>query len=101
MKQRKKTLFDKLLPIFVTTTMFLKNRTSNDLNVETMRYSKRNWEKGMKFIEFTTKESKCPNFFIFDDIVPFLDPFRKIILIRNTIGSGLKRVATGSVSKRY
>ena len=38
-------------------------------------------------------------FFIFDNIVPILDPFREIISIRNTKGSRLKRVATGSVSK--
>ena len=30
-----------------------------------------------------------------------MKPFRKFTSIRNTIGSGLKRVATGSVSKRY
>ena len=40
-------------------------------------------------------------FFIFDNIVPTFDPFRKFTSIRNTISSGLKRVATGSVSKRY
>ena len=77
------------------------NRTSIDLSVETIGYSKRNsGKRGMKFIEFPTKVSKFPNF-IFDNIVPILDIFRKFTSIRNTIGSGLKRVATGSVSKRY
>ena len=53
----------------------------------------------MKLIEFTTK---CfQNFFIFDNIVPILDPFRKFTSIRSIIGSGLKRVITGSVSKRF
>ena len=53
----------------------------------------------MKF-EFTTKVSKFPNF-IFNNIVPILDLFRKFTSIRNTIGSRLKRLAAGSVSKRY
>ena len=38
-------------------------------------------------------------FFIFDNIVLIFDTFRNFTSIRNTIGSGLKRVATGSVSK--
>ena len=49
-------------------------------------------------------QQRCQNFrtfFIFDNIVPLLDPFRKFTSIRKTIGSGLKRVATGIVSKRY
>ena len=40
-------------------------------------------------------------FVIFDNIVPIFDPFRKHTSIKKTIGSGLKCVATGSVSKRY
>ena len=54
----------------------------------------------MKFIEFPTKVSKFPNF-IFDNIVRILDTFPKFTSIRNTIRSRLKRVATGSVFKRY
>ena len=34
-------------------------------------------------------------------LVGILDTFRKFTSIRNTIGSGLKGVATGSVSKKY
>ena len=45
----------------------------------------------MKLVEFTTKLSK----------VPILDPFRNLTSIRKLMGSGLKRLATGSVSKRY
>ena len=55
----------------------------------------------MKFIEFTTKVSNLRTFRIFENIVPNLYPLRKYTSKRNTIGSGLKRVATGSVSKRY
>ena len=65
----------------------------------------------MKFIKFSTKVSKFPNFHFrrhfgrrtftttFD--VQILDPLRKFTSIRNTIGSGLTRVATGNVSKIY
>ena len=55
----------------------------------------------MKFIEFTTKVSKFPIFFIFDNIVPILNTFGKFTSIRITIGSGLKNLGTDSVSKRY
>ena len=54
----------------------------------------------MNFIDFTTMVSKFLNF-IFDNIVSILDPFRKFTSIRNTIGCGLKRVTTGSNSKKY
>ena len=54
----------------------------------------------MKFIEFLTKVSEFPNF-IFDNIILILHLLRKSTSIRNTIGSGWKRVATGSVSKIY
>ena len=57
-------------------------------------------KKGVKFIEITTKLSKFPKFFIFDNIVPILDPLPTFTSMRNTIGSGLKRVATGGVSKK-
>ena len=81
---------------------FLNNRTSNDLSVEAIRYLKCNWEKsGVKFIEFTTRCQSFRTFFTFDKMVPVLDTFRKLTSIRNTKGSGLKRVGTGSVSKRY
>ena len=94
-QQKKSTLLDK-------PRKFLKNRFSNDLSVETTRYSKCNWEKsGMKFIELTTKVSTIPNFLFFDNTVSILDPFRKFTSIRNTTGSGWKRVVTGTVSKRY
>ena len=55
----------------------------------------------MKFFEFTTNVSEFPNFFEFDNQVTNLEPFRKYTSIRKPIGSGLKRVATGSVTKRY
>ena len=54
----------------------------------------------MKFIEFTTKVSKFPNFLYFRHC-PNFAAFRKFTSIRKIIGSGLKRAATGSVSKRY
>ena len=44
MKQRKSTLSDKLIPIFVQTTNLFE-RTSNNQSVQTIRYSKRNWGK--------------------------------------------------------
>ena len=58
----------------------LKKRTSNDLSVEIIRYSKRNWIKqsGMKFIEFTTKVSKFPNFLYFRQHSPNFGLFPKI-----------------------
>ena len=40
-------------------------------------------------------------FFIFDNTAPISAPLRKFTSIRITIGSGLKRVAKGSVSTRY
>ena len=80
---------------------FLKNRSSNDMSFETIRYSKRNWKSGMKFIEFTTKFSKFRTCFVFDNIVSILDLFRNFTSIRNTKRSGLRRVVTGSISKRY
>ena len=55
----------------------------------------------MKFIEITTRCQRFRTSFIFDNIVPILDPFRNFTSMRITIGSLLKRVATGSVSKRY
>ena len=36
-----------------------------------------------------------------DNVVPILDLFQKFTSIRKPIGAGLKRVATGSVSKGY
>ena len=98
MKQQKSTLFDKRIPTFVETT----NRPSNDLSVEALKYSTCSYGKsGMKFIEFTTKVSKFPKVFYFRQHSPNFGPFPKFSSIRNTIGSGLKRVATGSISKRY
>ena len=55
--------------------------------------------RGVKFIEFTTKVSKFPNFILFRQPSPNFGDFPKFTSIRNTLGSGLKRVATGSVSK--
>ena len=55
----------------------------------------------MKFIEFSTKVSKPTKFRVFREDSPNVGHFLKIYLIRNTIGSRLKRVATGSVSKKY
>ena len=45
----------------------------------------------------------CQSFrtFVFDNIVPILDPFRKFTSIRNAIRSEWTRVATGSVSRRH
>ena len=57
-------------------------------------------KRGRKFTELTAKMSNFLNF-IFDNIVPILDTFLKLTSIRNIIGSGLKRLATGSVPKRY
>ena len=57
----------------------LKNRTSNDLSVETIRCSKRKWGKsGMKFIEFTTKVSRFSNFLHFRQLGENFGPFSKI-----------------------
>ena len=55
----------------------------------------------MKFIKFTTKLSKVPDFFTFRQHIPILDPFQKLTSIRKPLGSGLKRVATSNVSKRH
>ena len=55
----------------------------------------------MKFLEFTTKVSKFPNFHHFQQHNPNFGPFRTFTSIRKIIRSVLKRVATGSVSKRY
>ena len=42
MKIQQSTLFDNLIPILFRPRTLLKNRTSDDLSVDTMRYSKRN-----------------------------------------------------------
>ena len=60
---------------------------------------RRKWDEVHRVYNKYVKVSE--RFFIFDNIVPILYPFRKFTSIRNTIGSGLKLVATGSVSKRY
>ena len=79
MKQQRSTLFDKLIPILVKPRKFLINRTSNDLSVETIRYSERNWGKsGMKFIVFTTKVSKIRSFHYFRQHSPYYGSFPKL-----------------------
>ena len=55
----------------------------------------------MKLVELTTKVSKVQFSSLFDNIVPILDPFRNLTSIGKIMGSGLKGLATGSVSKRY
>ena len=78
------------------------NRTSIDPSVETKGIHNAIWGKRrMKLVEFTTKVSKFPFSSIFDNIVPILHPFRNFTSIRKLMGSRLKRLATGSVSKRY
>ena len=55
-------------------------------------------------MNLSSLQQKCQKFqfsSIFDNIVPILDPFRNPTSIRKLMGSGLKRLATGSVSKRY
>ena len=81
----------------------MKNKTSNDLNVETKRKCIQSaiGKDGMKFIEFTTKVSKFLNFRFFRQQNPIFDPFREVTSVPKIIGSELKRVAIGSVSKRY
>ena len=49
-------------------------------------------------------QQRCQNiqiFSIFDNKVTISEPFRKFTSMRKPIGSGLKRVVTGSVSERY
>ena len=63
-------------------------------------------KRRMKLVEFTTKVSKVPIFLKFRQHSPNFRPFPKSYLqsdltIRKLMGSGLKRLATGSVSKRY
>ena len=63
-------------------------------------------KRRMKLVEFTTKVSKVPIFLNFRQHSPNFRPFPKSYLqsdltIRKLMGSGLKRLATGSVSKRY
>ena len=55
----------------------------------------------MKFIEFTTYVSNFRIFSFLENIVPILDLFIKLYFDQKPIGSGLKRVATGSILKRY
>ena len=104
--------FEKITALFVgigskthKNPWFNKNpgcRISKDLSVETIRFWKFNWGKNGQ--SSSSLQQRCQSFqtcFIFDNIVPILDPFRKYTSIRNTIGSGLKHVATGSVWKSY
>ena len=44
---------------------------------------------------------KFPNVLYFRQQIPTFGPFPKFTSIRKTEGSGLKRVATASVSRRY
>ena len=101
MKQQKSILFDKLIPFFVQSTKFL-NIISNYQSVETIIFSNCNWRKNGKCSSSLQQGRQgIRTFFIFDNTAPFSAPFRKFTSIRITIGSGLKRVATGSVSTRY
>ena len=79
----------------------MKNGTSNDLRVETIGYSKRNWGNELDEVHRVhNKDVKVSEvFFSFETIVPLLHHFRKVTAIRTTIGSGLKRVVTGGVRK--
>ena len=66
MKQQKSTLFDKLIPFFVQATKALRKKipmTSafKQNGIQNAIVGKR----GMKFIEFTAKMSKFPNFLYF------------------------------------
>ena len=47
------------------------------------------------------KGVKASELSLFSTTVPIFDRFRKYTSIKNTIGSGLKRVFTGSISKIY
>ena len=81
---------------------FLKNRISNDLSVEAIRYSKWNWGKmGESSSNFQQRCQSLRTFFNFRQHISNFGPFPKFTSIRKTIGSGLKRVATSSDSKRY
>ena len=102
MKQQKSNLFDKLIPILVQTT-----KTFEEQKIPTTSAFKQygiQTQLGKKSDEvhrIYKKAVKVTELF-FDNIVTFLDPFRNFTSIRNTIGSELKRVATGgSVAKRY
>ena len=78
-KQQKRTLFDNLITFLYKARKFLKKRTSNDLGVETMRYSKHNCGKvgrGSSSLQQTYQSFRT--FFIFNNIVPILDTFRKL-----------------------
>ena len=71
------------------------------INNKRLNKSKRKWGKRDEVHRVNNK--RCQSFRpfnVFDNIVQILDPFGNFTSIRNTIGSVLKRVATGSVSKR-
>ena len=59
------------------------------------------WDKVHQVYNKGVKVSKFPNVLYFRKHSPNFGPFAKFTSIRKTISSGLKRVATGSVSKRY
>ena len=78
MTQQKGTLFDKPILIFVQMTKIFEEKTSDDLSVETLKYSKRKGAKlGMKIIKFTTKVFKFSNLLFFQQHSPNFGPFEK------------------------
>ena len=81
---------------------YLKNRTSTDMSVETIGYSKRYLRiRGLKFIGLIQRWQNFRPSSTFDSVVPFLNSFRSFTSIRKSIGLSLKHVATVSVSERY
>ena len=102
-KRPKSTFSDKSIQLFVQITKVLWNRNYVCLNVETVRYSKRNLGKKVR-LSSSSLQQTChifQLFSIFDNQVTILKSFRKFTSIRKPIGSGLKRVAAVSFSERY
>ena len=93
MKQQKNTLLDKRIPIFVQTTKVFEKE--NFQRPERLNKKEFKMQMGKKWDGVHRVCNRCEsfqNFFIFDNIVPTLDSFRKFTSIRNIIGSGLKNL---------
>ena len=103
MKEQKSTLFEKLIPFFVQDTKVFREekfqwpQRLNNKVFKTQLWGKEAWSS-------PSLQQRCQSsrtFIFFDNIVPILDTVLKLTSIRNIIGSGLKRLATSSVPKRY
>ena len=102
MEQQKSTLFDKLIPIIVQATKVFKEekfkwpQRLNNKVFKTQLWEKEAWRS-------SNLQQRCQSFRTFSIFAtfPILDTFLNFTSIKNIIGSGLDRLATGTVPKKW